>query len=39
LVQTAKKAVEQWRYLPATLNDRPIPSTVVVEIFFGDRKK
>jgi protein TonB len=39
LAKAAKAAVQQWKYLPATLNDQPISTTAIVQIMFGDQKK
>jgi protein TonB len=39
LAKAAKAAVQQWKYLPATLNDQPISTTAIVQIAFGNQNK
>jgi protein TonB len=39
LVPAAKAALLQWKYVPAILNDRPVLTTVAVQIVFGDQNK
>jgi len=36
LAAAAKNAVLKWKYKAATLNDRPIATSVVIQISFGD---
>jgi periplasmic protein TonB len=36
--EAAKKAVLQWKYNPALLNGKPIPSEATITVTFGDRK-
>jgi protein TonB len=38
LGNAAKVAVATWKYRPATLNGQAIPSNVVIQVSFGDRK-
>ena len=39
LAVTAKNAVAHWKYKPATLNGKPVATSVSIQILFGDRNK
>ena len=39
LAASAKAAVLRWKYKPATLNDKPIATTVQIQISFASGNK
>jgi protein TonB len=39
LAEAARAAILRWRYKPATLNGKPIASSSIVQMNFGDQKK
>jgi protein TonB len=39
LAGAAKNSILMWRYKPATLNGKPIATSVSIQIVFGDRNK
>ena len=39
LTTAARNAVLKWRYKPARLNGRPIATTAMIQVLFGDRNK
>jgi protein TonB len=38
LAAAAKSTVMKWKYKPGTLNGRPIPTQMNVQVAFGERK-